>query len=212
MARSTGKILKLPDLGGGLLAGGRGLPDDLSAADTTGGKVKQRKVEGDLDKLLTDFEKLDLSALEETQTAIVEKIQLGSKEELLGEMPRIRKLISHPNGDIRRTAVWALGRSGDLRDANLLIQRFEESDVGVVVEANNALCYLSRKLAGIGVPEDPFEHLGEKPSQAQQDEALAAWRKDAIEKWTRWYLRVRPFDDRNDLFQLKFGRSVKKKK
>lgn len=211
MARSTGKILKLPDLGGGLLAGGRGLPDDLGGADMSSGKIKKRKVEGDLDKLLTDFEKLDLSALEDTQTAIVEKIQLGSKEELLGEMPRIRKLIDHPNGDIRRTAVWALGRSGDLRDANLLIQRFEESDVGVVVEANNALCYLSRKLAGIGVPEDPFEHLGEKPSQAQMDEALAAWRKDAIAKWTRWYLRVRPFDDRNDLFQLKFGGSVRKK-
>jgi hypothetical protein len=210
MARATGKILKLPDLGGGLLVGGRGLPDDLSGADTTGGKIKKRKVEGDLDKLLTDFEKLDLSALEDTQTAIVEKIQLGSKDELLGEMPRIRKLIEHPNGDIRRTAVWALGRSGDLRDAYLLIQRFEESDVGVLAEANNALCYLSRKLSGIGVPDDPLDGLDEKATQEQKNAAMAAWKKDALEKWTRWYLRVRPYDDRNDLFQLKFGRAGKK--
>jgi hypothetical protein len=211
LARATGKILKPADLGGGLLAGGRGLPDDLENANSNGGKIKKRKIEGDLDKLLTNFEKLDLSALEDTQTAIVEKIQLGSKEELLGEMPRIRKLIEHPNGDIRRTAVWALGRSGDLRDAYLLIQRFEESDIGVLVETNNALCYLSRKLSGIGVPDDPFEGLKDNPTQAQQDAAMAAWRKDAIEKWTRWYLRVRPYNDRNDLFQLKFGGAVKKK-
>ena len=210
LARATGKVLMEDALGGGLLAGGRGLPDDLGGADTTGGKIKERKVEGDLDRLLTDFDKLDLTALEDTQTAIVEKIQLGSREELLGEMPRIRKLIDHPNPEIRRTAVWALGRSGDLKDANLLIQRLEEFDVDVLTEANNALCYLSRKLAGIGVPENPFEGLPETPTQAQKDAAMAAWKKDAIAKWTTWYIRVRPYDDRNDLFQLKFGGVIKK--
>jgi hypothetical protein len=196
--------------GGGLLSGGRGLPSDLAGADVTGGGIKEkRKIEGPLDELLTELSVLNPDSLADAQAAIVEKVQLGSREELLGELDRIRTLITHPNPELRRTAVWALGRSGDLKDANLLISALNDFNVDVLVETYNSLSYLSRKIDGVGMPQNPFESLGEEPTQAEKDAALAAWKKEAISKWSDWYLRIRPYADRNDIFELGLGRKRK---
>ncbi len=193
--------------GAGLLTGGRGLPEDLSQAEFDGGKIKERKMEGPLDELLSELSKLDPDNFEAAQAAIIEKVQLGNREELLGQMDQIRKLITHSNPDARRTAVWALGRSGDLRDANLLINALQDNNVDVLVEAYNALCYLSRRITGVGLPSNPLEDLPANPSQAQIDAAVNRWRDEATKRWTAWYLRIRPYEEKNDLFQLSFGRS-----
>ncbi len=187
---------------GGLLTGGRGLPDDLAKASMAKGKVAERKSQGGLDDLLGDLSKADASFLEETQAAIVEKVQIGSREELLGQMETVRKLVKNPNAEIRRTAVWALGRSGNIGDALLLIQMLHDNDVDVLVEANASLKYLSRKLAGVGVSESPFQDLPETATDAQKIAAVNAWRREALKRWTGWYTRVRPFQERNDLFEL----------
>ena len=206
MIKSTGKILK-ETVGGGLLTGGRGLPDDLAGADVTNGGVKEkRKIEGPLDELLTELSKLDPDSIGDAQAAIVEKVQLGNREELIGELDRIRSLIKHPNAEIRRTAAWALGRSGNLKDANLLISALQDNNVDVLVEAYNSLSYLSRKIDGVGLSPNPFDELGEEPSQAEKDSAVAIWRKQAIARWSVWYLRIRPYADRNDIFELGLGK------
>ena len=129
-------------------------------------------------------------------------MQIGSREELLGQMETVRKLVKNPNAEIRRTAVWALGRSGQIGDALLLIQMLHDNDVDVLVEANASLKYLSRKLAGVGVPESPFVDLPETATDAQKIAAVNAWRREALKRWTGWYTRVRPFQERNDLFEL----------
>lgn len=189
--------------GGGLLTGGRGLPTDLAGADVTGGAVKEkRKPAGPLDELLTDLSKLDPDAIADTQSAIVEKIQVGSREELLGELDRIRKLIVHPDPELRRTAVWAVGRSGDLKDANLLISALNDFNVDVLIEAYNSLSYLSRKIDGVGMDSNPYAELSEFPTQAEKNEAMADWKKEALKRWSDWYLRVRPYAERNDIFEL----------
>ena len=193
--------------GGGLLAGGRGLPSDLAGADISANGIKEkRKIEGPLDELLTELSGLNPDSLADAQAAIVEKVQLGSREELLGELDRIRSLITHPNPELRRTAVWALGRSGDLKDANLLINALNDFNVDVLVETYNSLSYLSRKIDGVGMSQNPFEQLGEEPTQAEKDAALAAWKKEAIARWSAWYLRIRPYADRNDIFELGLGK------
>jgi len=52
----------------------------------------------------------------------------------------------------------------------------------------------------------PFEELGEEPTQAEKDSAVAIWRKQAVARWSVWYLRVRPYADRNDIFELGLGK------
>jgi len=189
--------------GGGLLSGGRGLPSDLSNADLSGGAIKEkRKIAGPLDELLTELSALNPDSIADAQAAIVEKVQVGNREDLIGELDRIRTLINHPNPEIRRTAVWALGRSGDLKDANLLISALQDNNVDVLVEAYNSLSYLSRKIDGVGMSPSPFAELGEEPTQADKDEAVKAWRKLAVDRWGAWYLRIRPYKDRNDIFEL----------
>lgn len=198
--------------GGGMLAGGRGLPSDLANADISANGVKEkRKIEGPLDELLTELSALNPDSLADAQAAIVEKVQLGNREELLGELDRIRSLIKHPNPELRRTAVWALGRSGDLKDANLLISALNDFNVDVLVETYNSLSYLSRKIDGVGMPQNPFHSLGEEPTQAEKDAALAAWKEEAIRKWSAWYLRIRPYADRNDIFELGLGKKNRRK-
>lgn len=189
--------------GGGLLTGGRGLPTDLANADVSGGAIKEkRKIEGPLDELLTELSALNPDSIADAQAAIVEKVQVGNREELLGEMDRIRNLIAHPDPELRRTAVWALGRSGDLKDANLLISALSDNNVDVLTEAYNSLSYLSRKIDGVGMDPSPFAGLSEFPTQPEKDAAMVAWRKEALKRWGAWYLRVRPYAERNDIFEL----------
>lgn len=212
MVKSTGKLLARPDVGGGLLAGGRGLPDKLGEANVTGGEVKgKRKITDPLDQLLTDLASQDISVLEGAQQAIVEKVQIGDRNELLKQMDRVRKLADHPNVEVRRTAVWALGRSRNLRDAGLLIKALQDPDADVVVEANNALSYLSRKLNGVGVTQSPYDDLPEGASDEQKADAMHRWRTEALAGWSTWYLRVRPYEDRNDAFELQLRNAVNRK-
>jgi tRNA splicing ligase len=84
---------------------------------------------------------------------------------------------------VRRTAFWALGRTSDLRIAPLLIEGLNDANLDCMVEARNALNYLSKKVIPIELPD--------QPTDAQRKTAVAAWRK--------WYLSVRPYDERDDL-------------
>jgi len=198
--------------GAGLLHGGRGLDLDNSEIGSDGKVKEKRKVSGPLDQLLTELGNQDPEALFAAQEAIVEKIQLGDRKELLGQIDRIRKLITNDKPEIRRTAVWALGRSGDLRDAFLLINALEDTNVDVLVESYNALSYLSRKISGVGIPPDPLADLPEGATQAQIDATVDRWRREALKRWSAWYFRVRPYEQRNDLFELRFGAAIGNRK
>lgn len=205
------KAAVVAQFGAGLMRGGREFDLDNSEMGRDGQVKKKRKITDPLDQLLTDLSKQDPDELFAAQQAIVEKVQLGDRKELLGQIDRIRKLITNENAEIRRTAVWALGRSGDLRDAYLLINALEDTDVDVLVEAYNALSYLSRKISGVGIPANPLAELEEtnpNPTQAQIDATVDRWRREALKRWSAWYFRVRPYEERNDLFELRFGAAI----
>ncbi len=203
LIRATNKMLDRKDpprrVGAGILAGGRGLPDNLAAVGVKDGKVTARKVQGEIDELLNSLENSKSSPLESVQSAIVEKIQLGDREALIGQVDRLKKLATHPQAEVRRTALWALGRSRDLTVVPLLLAGLEDGDVDVVVESHNALCYLARKPLGLGSPLNPLEGLDEDATLEAKTAALRKWQEGALRDWKAWHFRVRPYDERNDL-------------
>ena len=48
------------------------------------------------------------------------------------------------------------------------------------------------------LPEE-ISQIAENATDAVRDQALAAWRKKAIEGWTAWYQRVAPYEERDGL-------------
>lgn len=203
-AKTLGRHVPLDPLGNGMLAGGRGLPDDLNQAILKDGKVESTKDLGPIDQLLTELEKVESVDVAAAQKAIVEKVTLGDREELIQQKDRLVKLAKHPNREVRRTAIWALGRTEDLKHAKLLIEALDDNDVDVMVEARNALCIMSRKPLGFGLPESPFADLPASATLEQKQAAVKQWREKLKENWGKWYYKYRPYQDRDDLSEALF--------
>ncbi|WP_437186366.1 hypothetical protein SH668x_003515 [Planctomicrobium sp. SH668] len=213
LSRATAKILKrVPKentFGDGLLAAGRGLPDDLVASRFDGRMIHGKKGEtSSLDQLLASLQSTGEIPLDQTQETLVEQIQLGDRNALIGELETLQKLAVHPNPEVRRTAMWAIGRSEDLSLGRFLISGLDDPDLGVIVEARNALCWISRKPHGFGEAENPTLILPANTSAQQRSDLIAAWHRELLLNWGSWYLDVRPFDDRGDLFEANLKRRL----
>ncbi|QDU38729.1 hypothetical protein Mal4_30590 [Maioricimonas rarisocia] len=200
-AKSLGRRIERTRLGGGLLAGGRGLPEDLREVDIENGNVKVREIRGPLDELLTELSSGKGLEMAAAQEEVIEKIQFGSRDELVGQKEKLLKLVEHKNPDIRRTALWALGRTDDLSLARLLISALDDPDLSVAIEARNGLCWLSRRPTGFGLPENPLDGLAPDTPEAEKRAEIEEWREKAVSRWGKWYLEVRPFADRGDAFE-----------
>ncbi len=217
LTRSTAKLLnRAPTagpLGGGLLTGGRGLPDDLSHVELDKGRAEARKPSGPLDELLAELAKAGGDGLFEIQEKIVEKIQLGDRSELVGQTDQLVKLLNHPDPQIRRTALWALGRSDDLNLVRYAIRALiDDPDVDVLVEAHNALCWFARRPGGFGLPDNPLDGLPPDASDGQKRAAVEKWRKQAIRAWGKWYVRVCPYKDQDDPFFISLKRRLDRRR
>jgi hypothetical protein len=79
-----------------------------------------------------------------------------------------------------------------------------------MVEARNALCVLSRRPAGFGLADSPVAGLAEdagtagfKPltvaGEAERKSAIEQWQKEAVRNWQQWYLKYRPYEERDNL-------------
>ncbi len=217
LTRSTGKLIKrvdTPQFGDGLLAGGRGLPDDLTDVDFNGRSVKMKeKPTEPLDILLASLSKTGgLENLDAVQKQIVEQVQIGNREDLIGQIDQLLKLVDHPDPTIRQTVVWALGRTGDMKLTQHLIKGLSDTDLGVMIESRNALCWISRKPLGFGFPEDPLIDFSDNASAEQKSAAIAQWHKNVVLTWGDWYLKNRPFEDRGDAFEAELRRKMDKLK
>lgn len=205
LALSTGQIVGTPEVpdpaGAGLLQGGRGLPDDLNEVQMQDGRVTVPPNLGPTSDLLTALANIGDANIEDVQEAIVRDVVVGDREQWIARKDELAELAVHPNAEVRRTAIWALGRTGDMSLAKLLITALEDRDVGVNIEANNALCWLSRRPNGFGLSVDPLGGLPSDAGQEQIEAVMAAWRSDAVQQWGTWYLRHRPFADRGDEFE-----------
>lgn len=195
------KPRRAPQVGGGLLVGGRGLPDNLDTVQVNQGEV--RKIQGPVDTLLADLEKSSDAQILAAQEAIVEQVQLDRPEELIGQTALLKRLSTDQRVEVRRTAIWALGRTGEISAAPFLIRGLTDGDESVVREASAALCILSRRPNGCGVPIDPTEGVAEDASDEQRTAHLKKWSEASRKAWTEWYLKVRPYDERDDRNTLK---------
>ena len=207
LTKATSTILPKPKravlVGGGLLAGGRGLPDNLDAVKVKDGQVSERKLQGKVDGLLADLEKSSDAKVEDVQAAVVEAVQLDRPEDLIGQVDRLKKLATDARVEVRRTAMWALGRTGNISVAPLLIRGLADPDDAVAREASVGLSILSRKPEGCGLPVDPTEGLKEDASDDERKTHLNQWRTESANLWQKWYLKVRPYGERDDRTLLK---------
>lgn len=198
-AKALGRAVGAPELGGGLLAGGRGLPDDLGKVNVKGGNVETRSMTGPLDELLARLEGAQGADVPGVQEAVLEAVRFGDREKLIGERERLLRLVNDPRPEVRRTAFWALGRGGRLEDVPAMIKGLSDPDVSVAVEAHNALCVFSRRPLAFGIPGDPFAGLPEGAAEDVRSKAAAAWREKATAAWQAWYRQVAPYDERDGL-------------
>jgi hypothetical protein len=197
LSRATSKLVapQEPKFGGGLMIGGRGLPKNLAAIQTTGEGIKVRKLDAPVDKLLSELENPKSVEVESVQQAIVDTVQIGDRQKLVGQKERLKKLARDPRPEVRRTALWALGRCATVRDALVLVKALDDPDINVVVEANAALCWLSRRPNGFGRSLDPLADVPETASDQQRHDAMEAWRKQARRDWREWFNQVGPYSE-----------------
>lgn len=218
LARATGKLLQrvraIEGAGDGLMVGGRGLPSDLTKLDLNsrmnpgGGAPTDQP----LDALLRSLQNPGEINLEDVQEQIVEQVQLGNREELVGKADQLVGLLQHASAEVRQTAVWAMGRSDRLDLAEHLIRALSDPDLGVMIEAQNALCWLSRRPNGFGLPQDPIATLPPNATDAQKKTAITAWHKSAMLAWGEWFLQNRPFKDRGDEYESTLRQQLQKLK
>lgn len=206
LSRATQSLI--PDrpklIGGGLLVGGRGLPDSLDQVQMKNNELTSRKLKGSVDVLLKELEKPKEARIEAAQAAILESVDLEHTEELIQQMDRMMRLASDPRPEVRRTVLWAMARTGDVRVARYMIRALNDPVVPVAREASFGLATLSRRPRGVGgVPLDPLDGVAEDAEDNVREAHVQAWQKAAHAAWMEWYLRVRPADDRDDFLESK---------
>lgn len=213
LVKATGQALgeprrREPKVGTGLLAAGRGLPDDLKKVQMKNGRIETLADDQEVTDLLSQLEAgstADLAPeekdkkLEQLEQAVIETVRVGNREQLIGQVDRLQKLVGNPSPEIRRIALWALARSNNLTVAPLFIERLQDGDLDVAIEANQGLCILSRKLKGVGVPDDPLKGIRDQRPAEELKEIANRWRKQATDRWRAWYLSIRPYSERDDL-------------
>jgi HEAT repeats/Prenyltransferase and squalene oxidase repeat len=197
------KVKKAPMVGGGLLVGGRGLPDKLDEAQVRDGQTAAKRQRGPVDGLLAELESSGDAKVEAVQAAVVEAVQLDRPEELIAQVDRLKKLAVDTRVEVRRTAMWALGRTGNISVAPVLIAGLKDVDENVAREASVGLSILSRRPDGCGLPLEPSDGLVEDATPEVRKSHIEKWQKESADLWQKWYLRVRPYDERDDRAMLK---------
>ncbi|QDT16991.1 HEAT repeat domain-containing protein [Alienimonas californiensis] len=154
LSRATAKALGERSLyGGGMLKGGRGLPDDLTQARFTGDEITFDRPTGELSDLLSQLEDPRAANVPAAREAVLETVRLGDREALIGQTARLRRLVDDPRPEVRAVVAWALARGGGAEDVEAIFQMLaEDPDAGVVQEAHNALCVLARLPRGPAIP------------------------------------------------------------
>jgi hypothetical protein len=178
LVRSAKKTIAtvVAKLGDGVLLGGLGLPKNTADLQEREGKIVESALTGTIDELLATIEKGNTPELQRlTESASRWKLD-GDVTKRTGEISRLRAVVAAGSFESRLLAVRALGRVRELDNVPVLIYALSDPDMRVVREADKGLRYISRKLDGVGLPEEP------RPEQARA----------AITAWKAWYQSIRP--------------------
>ena len=172
LVRSTQKAIG--KINEGLLAGGYGLPDDVSSVRRVG------------DRIVNDAETSVENLLELMENDNTGNVEIGLLPENLklskdagvrkDQVARLSRLLISNDPKSRQLAAKLLGRSEDFDQAPELIYALLDSNDKVPMIAEESLRLLSRKLNAGTLRQNP-----------KQGEKLAAFKY-----WKTWYLGVRP--------------------
>ncbi len=200
--RSTQQIID-KQFGAGRQQGKRGNPF---------GDKEIKREPTELDLLIGDIEKMDFTTLDESPIELADEIVLSvisidDPEKLIGQKDKLKSLMKHPNKEVRRSVVWALGRTGDFSLVPLMLDGIRDIDVDVNIEAIQALRFIARKPAGFGETLAPFASLGNEDqiknaSPEARLKLATPWREKALKDWSNWYFRVRPHEEQDSFDQL----------
>ena len=150
--------------GGGLMIGGRGLPTNLSSIETSADGIQVKPLDAPVDDLFSETENPKLANVEAAQKAIVERVELGDREALIGQRDRLTRLcgaIRDPKCVGRRSGPWAAAPPSG--SPWILVKALDDPDIGVVIEAHTALCWFSRRPNAFKQPADPLSTCPKTP-------------------------------------------------
>jgi hypothetical protein len=177
LIRSTKKSIQAAvNYGDGRLAGGRGLPKDLTNARIKKGKIVAETLAAsaeDVLALLEDPENPEFDKLADNPESVLLQTNLGDAK---GELERLRRVVRGGSPEARRLAVKALGQKRDLNNVPVLIYALSDPDALVVQGARDSLRFISRKFDGFSLPDSPT------PDEKQQ----------AVFHWKAWYKSIKP--------------------
>jgi hypothetical protein len=172
LLRSTQQSIQ-STLGEGTLVGGRGIPSNITGATLRGNQIVANQVQTKVGEMLAMVDDADQSRLDELardpSSLVVDEIDAASAR-------RLEQLVRGGEPAVRLLAVRALGRTGNLDYVPTLIYALTDPDRDVVLEARDALEFVSRRFDGFGPPDGFTEKQ----------------RFDAAEAWKNWYRELRP--------------------
>jgi hypothetical protein len=172
LLRSTQKSIQAK-LGEGMLASGRGLPNNLARAKMKNGQLIVEQVHTKVDELLSMIDGGDQSVLDDLASdpsqLVVEQVDEKSAR-------RLQQLVRGGEPEARLLAVRALGRTGNLDYVPSLLYALTDPDRRIVLEARNNLRFISRNFDGFGPPDDFTDEQ----------------RFQAVDAWKNWYKSLRP--------------------
>jgi len=179
LLRSSQKaIVKVHNLGEGVLSSGKGLPTDLANATVKRGQIIDAAVAAQIEDITTMLEDPDNPELARILNSNEDFKLDPDSTKRSNQVVKLRSLVSSGNWEARMLAVRGLGKVRDLDNVPSLLYALTDPDERVVVEADAALRFISRKLRGVGMPAEPNK---------QKKEA-----QDARNAWRNWYLSIRP--------------------
>ena len=156
--------------------GGRGLPQDTTAARFQGSKVLGSPIGGDIDSLLGLLADVDNPKFDNMVALPPELVLSKNQKQRNSQVAKLETVIRSGSYEARRIAVQNLARAQGMDAVPILIFALSDPDETVMKAARDALRFVSRKINGFGLP----------------DKATDPDRARAQQKWRNWYRSVRP--------------------
>jgi hypothetical protein len=176
LLRSTQEVIEDNVISEGVLRSGRGLPSNTSDVFLKDGSVIRAPIFGEVEDLLDILEDPSNPNFDDL-IKFNEQLSLDADSDSRDrEIDRLVRLVSEGAWGARKVAVRTLARTGDAKNAAVLIYALSDPDPRVSREARDGLRFISRKFKGFGMP----------------DEASASDKAAAIEKWKQWLRSIQP--------------------
>lgn len=176
LMRSTEKIIQhAKTFGGGILTGGKGLPENAADLLIAPGGIRTKPLKGTTAELLGKLA-LDDPQMDAVLAGLEGKSLVEEGDRLNDVQKRLHALMAKAKTpQAKAAALELIGRTRNLDEAPLLIEALKDPDPAVLLAAVEALRFLARKFGNAG-------YYG----------ADENGRKQAIQRWKAWYRDIRP--------------------